>query len=91
VRQAEDFLIGAKGIADLSLTVYAIKFLSDASEFVAVDASVIQEAVSWVVNSGPAPDGHWIARDWKGNEDFQRSVMVTAYVARMIRDIQTDG
>src|SRR6266436_215763 len=77
------FSYWGKGDADLSLTVYAIKFLSDASEFVAVDASVIQKAVSWVVNQ-VQPDGHWIARDWKGNEDFQRSVMVTAYVARMI-------
>ncbi len=77
------FSYWGKGDADLSLTVYAIKFLSDASEFVAVDDSVIREAVSWVVNQVQR-DGHWIARDWKGNEDSQRSVMVTAYVARMI-------
>jgi hypothetical protein len=77
------FSYWGKGDADLSLTVYAIKFLSDASEFVAVDDSVIQEAVSWVVNQ-VQPDGHWIARDWKGNEDSRRTVMVTAYIARMV-------
>ena len=77
------FSYWGKGDADLALTVYAIKFLSDASEFVAVDDSVIQEAVSWVLNR-IQPDGHWEARDWKGNEDTRRSVMLTAYIARMI-------
>jgi len=77
------FSYWGKGDADLALTVYAIKFLSDASEFVAVDDSVIQEAASWVL-SQVQPDGRWIARDWKGNEDSRRTVMLTAYVARMM-------
>ena len=77
------FSYWGKGDADLALTVYAIKFLSDASEFVTVDDSVIQEALSWVLNQ-VQPDGHWIARDWKGNEDSRRSAMLTAYVTRMI-------
>jgi hypothetical protein len=77
------FSYWGKGEADLALTVYAIKFLSDANEFVAVDDSVIQEAASWVLNQAQ-PDGHWEARDWKGNEDTRRSVMLTAYIARMI-------
>lgn len=77
------FSYWGKGDADLALTVYAIKFLSDASEFVDVDDSVIQESVAWVLNQSQ-PDGHWEARDWKGNEDTRRSVMLTAYIARMI-------
>lgn len=77
------FSYWGKGDADLALTVYAIKFLSDASEFIAVDDSVIQEAASWVLNQ-VQPDGHWVARDWKGNEDSRRSAMLTAYIARMI-------
>jgi hypothetical protein len=77
------FSYWGKGDADLALTVYAVKFLSDVSEFVTVDDSVIQEALSWVLNQGQ-PDGHWVARDWKGNEDSRRSAMLTAYVARMI-------
>jgi hypothetical protein len=77
------FSYWGKGDADLALTVYAIKFLSDAREFVAVDDTVIQEATSWVLNQ-VQPDGHWAARDWKGNEDSRRSAMLTAYVARMI-------
>jgi hypothetical protein len=77
------FSYWGRGDADLALTVYAIKFLSDASEFVAVDDSVLQESLSWVLNQSQ-PDGHWEARDWKGNEDTQRSVMLTAYIALMI-------
>jgi hypothetical protein len=77
------FSYWGKGDADLALTVYAIKFLSDASEFVTVDDSVIQEALSWVLNQ-VQPDGHWVARDWKGNEDSRRSAMLTAYITRMI-------
>jgi len=77
------FSYWGKGDADLALSMYAIKFLSDASEFVAVDDSVIQEAASWILNH-VQPDGHWAARDWKGNEDSRRSTMLTAYIARMI-------
>lgn len=77
------FSYWGNGDTDLALTVYAIKFLSDAREFVAVDDSVIQEALSWVLNQVQA-DGHWAARDWKGNEDSRRSAMLTAYIARMI-------
>jgi hypothetical protein len=77
------FSYWGKGDADLALTVYAIKFLSDAREFVPVDDSMIQGAVSWVLSQARA-DGHWAARDWNGNEDARRTAMLTAYIARMI-------
>ena len=77
------FSYWGKGDADLALTVYALKFLSDASEFVAVDDSVIQEAFSWVLNQAQ-PDGRWIARDWNGKEDSRRSAMLTAYIVRTL-------
>jgi hypothetical protein len=77
------FSYWGKGDADLALTVYAIKFLSEASEFVAVDDSVIQEAASWVLNQ-VQPDGHWEAPNSHAEEDSRRSAMLTAYIARMI-------
>jgi hypothetical protein len=77
------FSYWGKGDADLALTVYAIKFLSDAGEFVSVDDSVSQQALSWVLNQ-VKPDGHWAARTWDGKEDPLRSAMLTAYIARMI-------
>jgi hypothetical protein len=77
------FSYWGKGDPDLALTVYAIKFLSEASEFVAVDNSVIQEALQWTLNQAQ-PDGHWVAKHWDEKEDSLRSVMLTAYIARMI-------
>ncbi|HKS82801.1 MAG TPA: MG2 domain-containing protein [Candidatus Acidoferrales bacterium] len=79
------FSYWGKGNSDFALTVYAIHFLSDAREFVPVDEAVIQGAVTWVVNK-IQPDGHWSALDWNGKEDARRSVMLTAYIARMLAE-----
>jgi hypothetical protein len=77
------FSYWGKGDADIALTVYAIKFLSDARDFVAVDDSVIEDAETWVLSQAQ-PDGHWVAPYWTGKEDSQRNMMLTAYIARMI-------
>ena len=77
------FSYWGKGDADLALTAYALKFFGDVKEFVAVDDSVIREALSWLLNQ-VQQDGRWVARDWKANEDARRSAMLTAYIARMI-------
>ena len=77
------FSYWGKGNSDLALTVYAIRFLSDAREFIDVDDSVLQQAAAWVLNQ-VRPDGHWSAHDWNGNELSPRSVMLTAYIARML-------
>jgi hypothetical protein len=77
------FSYWGKGDSDLALTVYAIRFLSDAREFIDVDDSVLQQAAAWVLNQ-VRPDGHWPAHDWSGNELSPRSVMLTAYIARML-------
>jgi hypothetical protein len=77
------FSYWGKGNSDLALTVYAIRFLSDARELVDVDDSVLQQAAAWVLNQ-VRPDGHWPAQDWGGNEMSPRSVMLTAYIARML-------
>jgi hypothetical protein len=77
------FSYWGKGNSDLALTVYAIKFLTDVREFVDVDDSIIKEATSWVLNQ-VQPDGHWPAKGWDGNEILPRSVMLTAYIARIL-------
>jgi len=77
------FSYWGRGDADLALTAYAVKFLADASEFVAVDGSVVREAVSWLLHQAQ-PDGRWVARNWDGKEDSRRSALVTAYIARMM-------
>ena len=77
------FSYWGRGEADLALTVYALRFLKDASEFVDVDDSVAQEALDWVLKQAQQ-DGHWIARNGQGAEDARRSLLLTAYVARML-------
>lgn len=70
---------------DLSLTAYAVMFLRDAKQVIPVDEKVIRKAQLWLVNQ-IEPDGHWPAKDYWNNhvEDPSRSVMVTAYVARVL-------
>jgi A-macroglobulin TED domain/Alpha-2-macroglobulin family/Carboxypeptidase regulatory-like domain/A-macroglobulin receptor binding domain len=77
------FSYWGNGQPDLALTVYAIRFLSDASEFVNLDPDVAAPAMNWVTNQ-IEPDGHWAARNWDGTEDSRRSVLLTAYIARTI-------
>jgi hypothetical protein len=77
------FTYWGRGEPDLALTAYAIKFLSDAGKFVTVDGDVVLKALSWLAGQAQ-PDGHWIERQWDGKENVQRSLLVTAHIARML-------
>jgi hypothetical protein len=79
------FSLWGHGNADPVVTAYALKFLGDVSEFVGVDASVEQQAFSWLATQAKS-DGHWAAIGWNGSEDTQRSAVITAYIARMIAE-----
>ena len=83
------FSYWGKGDADLALTAYAVRFLNDASEFVAVDPSVIDEALSWLVKQ--AKNDHWVARTWDGKDDAARSSMLTAYITRVLATSKFNG
>lgn len=84
------FTYWGRGDADLALTAYAIRFLSDAKPFVAVDDSVLREALEWLLKQQQL-DGRWIARDWKGNEDERRSAILTGYIARVLTAVKLTG
>ena len=73
-----------RGEPDPALTAYAMKFLSDASEFIAVDDDAVEKPLLWLLHSAPQENGRWIARDWDGKEDVRRSATLTAYITRMI-------
>ncbi|MEZ5308020.1 MAG: alpha-2-macroglobulin family protein [Pyrinomonadaceae bacterium] len=49
---------GPKGKADVALTAYALRFLSDASKFIDVDESVMRQASRWLSSQQNA-DGTW--------------------------------
>jgi hypothetical protein len=66
------FTYWGRGEADTALTAYALKFLSDAAEFVAVDEDVIEGAHAWLVKQQGA-DG-----SWKDNP------ALTSFIARVL-------
>jgi hypothetical protein len=72
-----------RGNSDLALTAYAMKFLTEASEFTNVDASIPQANLSLLLRHAQE-DGRWIAPTWGGPEDARRTAILTAYIARVI-------
>jgi len=72
-----------RGDSDLALTAYAMKFLSEASEFTDVDDSIARADLNFLLHQ-EQEDGRWIAPTWGGREDMQRTAILTAYIARII-------
>jgi hypothetical protein len=72
------------GNADVALTAYALRFLTDASDLIDVDASVVRDARAWLIRQQQA-DGRWRALAYSGEaENPRRSALLTAYIARML-------
>jgi len=73
-----------KDAADIALTAYAIRFLSDAQEFIEVDKSVIEKARQYLIKQ-QREDGSWTKKYYsETTEDKIRTTMFTAYVARIL-------
>jgi hypothetical protein len=79
------FAYWAGGAPDVALTAYALRFLRDASEFVEVDAAVIEGARRWLVSRQRA-DGSWPAPEWVERADGRPRALLTAYVARVLAE-----
>jgi hypothetical protein len=84
------FTYWGRGEPDLALTAYALRFLQDASEFIEIDDSIVGEQVHWILRKAEN-DGRWIARDWKGNEDARQTLIATAYVSRVMANLDLHG
>lgn len=78
------FTYWGSGEPDIALTAYALRFLSEARELMAVDEDPIKEARAWLGKQQRA-DGSWPAYDY-GNklENKRRTALLTAYVARVL-------
>ncbi|MBO0719469.1 MAG: carboxypeptidase regulatory-like domain-containing protein, partial [Blastocatellia bacterium] len=84
--RAEDggFTYWGKGAPDVALTAYALRFLNDARDFIAVDEDVIEKARKFLISS-QQPDGRWIAFRYAGEkEDEKRAALNTAFIARVL-------
>ena len=83
------FTYWGHGEPDLALTAYALRFLSEARELIAVDNDAIKEARAWLIKQ-QRPDGSWAAYDYGDKvENKRRTAMLTAYVARVLAMTET--
>ncbi|MBI1749221.1 MAG: carboxypeptidase regulatory-like domain-containing protein [Acidobacteria bacterium] len=77
------FSYWGRGDADLALTAYALKFLHEARDFIAVDDSVLQESRRHLLGRA-RDDGSWPEYNWEQREDPRRTALLTAWIARVL-------
>jgi hypothetical protein len=71
------------GNPDVALTAYALRFLTEAQPFIAVDESVIADARRWV-ESKQDKNGSWPVYSWDRQIDAAKTVSTTAYIATVL-------
>jgi uncharacterized protein YfaS (alpha-2-macroglobulin family) len=79
------FAYWTDGSADVALTAYALRFLTDAADVIEVDRHVIRKAREWLLKQ-QQPDGSWGPHQFavtSQTETRQRAVL-TAYIARIL-------
>jgi hypothetical protein len=79
-RDDGSFAYWGRGEGDVSLTAYALTFLTQAQEFVEVDESLVSYAMKWLLKR-QGQNGAWAAFDWKGLFDGQRTAYQTVQAA----------
>ena len=77
------FSYWGKGDADLALTAYALRFLNDAREFIAVDERLIEQTHDWIIRQQNT-DGSWERQSSSNRVDPRRTEMLTAFVTRVL-------
>jgi uncharacterized protein YfaS (alpha-2-macroglobulin family) len=77
------FSYWGRGEPDLALTAYAVRFLTDARDFISVDESVLNGARDWLARQQSA-DGSWTAYAWDKETKGRRNAILTSYVARIL-------
>jgi len=77
------FTYWGHGQPNVALTAYALRFMTDAADVIAVDEDVIKKTREWLIKQQQA-DGSWPAEQyWNTVEGNRRSIVLTAYVARV--------
>jgi hypothetical protein len=73
-----------RGEADMALTAYALRFLTDARRVLPVDENLIRETREWLLRQQRG-DGSWPTHHPAGGgEDRGQTALTTAYVARVL-------
>ena len=83
---------GGREEADFALTAYALRFLTDAREFIEVDEAFISGARDFLIKQ-QRPDGSWTASSSYGSstENLRQDAVLTAYLARIISAVEISG
>ena len=75
---------GGKEAADLALTAYALRFLSDARPFVEVDETIVNSAREWILKQQKS-DGAWVQTHYRNSSgERSESSLLTSYIARTL-------
>jgi hypothetical protein len=77
------FTYWGRGEADIALTAYAIRFLTDAKDVIDVDESVLKAAREWLI-SKQQPDGTWSGGYYSYEWARRQNAILTAYIARVL-------
>ncbi len=84
------FSYWGRGDADIALTAYAVRFLEDARALLPIDEAALQAARTWLVKQ-QQQDGSWPAYDWDKKGSGPRTLLLTAYVARVLARHEAAG
>jgi hypothetical protein len=76
------FTYWGRGDGDAALTAYALRFLTDARDFAAVDQDEINSARDWLV-AHQRVDGSWPLR-YSFDGDRPQTVSLTSFIARVL-------
>jgi uncharacterized protein YfaS (alpha-2-macroglobulin family) len=81
------FSYWGRGEPNLALTTYAIQFLNDAREFIAVDEDVISSAREWVLGQQDK-SGAWQLREGYGGPAYKSwyQLSTTSYITRVLAE-----
>ncbi|MFN3330381.1 MAG: hypothetical protein ACK419_05610, partial [Pyrinomonadaceae bacterium] len=79
---------GKKETPDIALTAYALKFLTDAKNFIEVDQEILSNAKDWLLKQ-QRPDGSWTKTyNWEAAENKERTNLITAYVISVLARLE---
>lgn len=85
---AGGFSLWGKGEPEIPVSAYALRFLTEASEFTEVDPDIIAAARRWLLQQA-TPQGAWMEKDSKGKFLEISALYNTAYVVEVLaRDLQ---
>lgn len=81
---------GGKDESNVALTAYALRFLTDAKQFIEVDEKVIETATEYLIKQQRADGSFYKKYYWETKEDESRAKMFTTYVARTLAKLKAN-